>query len=91
MKDMLPMLNCDAVMRLLWDYLDGELTAERTQAIREHLAICARCLPQLEFERGFLDLLGRARRGHRDYEALRARIVFACLFRGSQRKHPPFS
>lgn len=53
MTDMRPMLDCDAVMRQLWDYLDGELTPARTEAIREHLALCARCFPQLEFERAF--------------------------------------
>jgi anti-sigma factor RsiW len=40
MRTMTEMLDCDAVMRQLWDYLDGELTAEREQAIRAHLA-CA--------------------------------------------------
>ena len=34
---MTPMLDCDAVMRQLWDFLDGELTATREAAIREHL------------------------------------------------------
>lgn len=75
---MMPMLDCDAVMRQLWDYLDGELTDERMMAIREHLALCARCYPQFEFERTFLETLGRARREHSDPERVRER-VFAAL------------
>ena len=71
------MLDCDAVMRQLWDYLDGELTAERMEAIRAHLALCARCYPQYEFERAFLETLARARREHSDYVGLRVRVMAA--------------
>ena len=71
------MLDCDAVMRQLWDYLDGELTEERMEAIRAHLAVCARCYPQFDFERAFLETLARARREHSDYARLRARIIAA--------------
>ena len=42
---MTPMLDRDAVMRQLWAYLDGELTAEREEAIRANLSLCARCNP----------------------------------------------
>ena len=42
---MKPMLDCDSVMRQLWDYLDGELTEDRMEAIRAHLAMCSRCMP----------------------------------------------
>ena len=71
------MLDCDAVMRQLWDYLDGELTEERMEAIRAHLAVCARCYPQYEFERTFLKTLARVRREHSDYDRLRARVMAA--------------
>jgi anti-sigma factor (TIGR02949 family) len=72
---MTPMLDCDAVMRQLWDYLDGELTAGREAAMREHLAVCARCFPQLEFERAFLETLARARREHSSLEQVRAHVL----------------
>lgn len=74
---MTPMLDCDAVMRQLWDYLDGELTAEREQAIREHLALCARCHPPVEFECMFLEMLARARREHSEPEQVRVRVLSA--------------
>ena len=74
---MMPMLDCDAVMRQLWDYLDGELTAAREAAIREHLAVCARCFPQMEFERAFLDTLAGARREHSSVEQVRAHVLGA--------------
>ncbi|HKG91316.1 MAG TPA: zf-HC2 domain-containing protein [Gemmatimonadaceae bacterium] len=56
-----PLLDCAAAMRLLWDYLDGELTAEREAQVRDHLAVCARCYPHYEFEKLFLDALAETR------------------------------
>ncbi len=59
-----PVLDCEAVMRQLWDYLDGEPTAERMEAIRKHVAMRARCYPRYDFEREFLAALARLRREH---------------------------
>ena len=71
------MLDCDAVMQQLWDYLDGELSAERMAAIRAHLAVCARCYPQYEFERAFLTALDGAQREHSNPAGLRSRVTAA--------------
>lgn len=69
------MLDCDAVMRQLWDFLDGELTPRTEDAIRAHLAVCQRCHPQYDFEAAFLRSLARARRTHARPGALRARVL----------------
>jgi anti-sigma factor (TIGR02949 family) len=71
---MKPMLDCDAVMRQLWDYLDGELSEDRMTAIREHLGMCSRCQPQFDFERSFLESLNHARREHPNPGALSQRV-----------------
>ncbi|MEO8945200.1 MAG: zf-HC2 domain-containing protein [Gemmatimonadaceae bacterium] len=70
-------LDCEAVMRQLWDYLDNELTSERMDAIRGHLAMCARCYPQYDFEREFLTNLSRLRPQHSNPAMLRARVIDA--------------
>ncbi len=77
-----PMLDCESVMRQLWDYLDGELTAERMAAIRAHIEMCKRCYPQYEFERSFLDALAARRRRHSDPERLRTKLISALQERG---------
>jgi anti-sigma factor (TIGR02949 family) len=82
MSSMRPMLDCDAVMRQLWDYLDGELTDERMAAIREHLALCGRCYPQYDFEQAFLETLARARREHSDPERVKRRVLVALQSEG---------
>ena len=77
-----PMLDCDTVMRQLWDYLDGELTPERMEAIREHLKVCERCQPHARFESSFLAALASARREHSDPRRLSLRVRAALGARG---------
>lgn len=79
---MMPMLDCDAVMRQLWDYLDGGLTPERTAAVRAHLEMCDRCYPQAEFEKTFLRALAASRREPTDPAGLALRVRRALAARG---------
>lgn len=74
---MTEMLDCDAVMRQLWDYLDGELTPDREKAVRAHLAVCNRCHPQHDFEQSFLRALSASRRKHSPPDAIKARVLAA--------------
>lgn len=55
------MVSCQEVITELWDYLDGELPADRAAAIADHLAECARCYPQYRFEYAFLAAVARQR------------------------------
>ena len=84
MNDMteIPMIDCQSVMRQLWDFLDGELTPCRVEAIEEHLKMCARCYPQYEFERTFLDQVGRLRREHSDPARLREQLLQSLKLNG---------
>jgi anti-sigma factor (TIGR02949 family) len=61
---MMPMLDCDAVARQLWDFLDGELSPERLAALDEHIKMCGHCSSHLAFEQSFKAAL-RAARGQR--------------------------
>ena len=76
------MIDCQAVMRQLWAYLDDELSSDRVAEIQGHLAMCARCYPQFEFERAFLEQLGRVRSEHSNLDALRSRLVGALASAG---------
>ncbi len=71
------MIDCQHVMKRLWAYLDGELPHADAEALREHLAVCARCNPQYRFQLAFLQLIARAipRRGPRP--EFRRRLVAA--------------
>ena len=69
------MLECEEVMRSLWDYLDGELTPDRMQEIRAHIDMCKRCYPQYQFERSFLEALGARQPVHPHPELVRRKIM----------------
>ncbi|MDQ6885843.1 MAG: zf-HC2 domain-containing protein [Gemmatimonadota bacterium] len=71
------MIDCLSAMQQLWDYLDGELTADRMAAVREHLAVCQRCFPHYDFERAFLDAVKRTKGSALAPGGLRARVVTA--------------
>lgn len=81
-QGMPPMLDCESVMRQLWDYLDGELTPDRMAAIRAHLELCQRCYPQYEFERSFLASVAASAREHSDLDRLRAQLTEALAAHG---------
>jgi anti-sigma factor (TIGR02949 family) len=67
-------VDCTAAMRQLWDYLDGELTPERMDAVRAHLDRCAGCIPHADFERAFLEALSGCKSKECAPDALRRRI-----------------
>jgi anti-sigma factor (TIGR02949 family) len=44
-------LDCDAALRLLAAYLDGELRELDEESVRQHLQHCQSCFSRAEFER----------------------------------------
>ncbi|CAN5856209.1 hypothetical protein BH11GEM1_BH11GEM1_26610 [soil metagenome] len=73
--DMMPMLDCEAVMRQLWDYLDAELTPQGMIEIQAHLGMCKRCYPQYTFERAFLNALAARRPTHSNPDRLQTSLT----------------
>lgn len=67
-------ISCQEVVRVMWEYLDGELDAERRARIREHLEICPHCREQFTFEGAFLRAVARHLDEAGDTDALRFRI-----------------
>ena len=54
------MSDCQEVIQQLWEYLDGELPEGDAAEIRLHLAECAHCNPQYEFQLSLLEALVKA-------------------------------
>ncbi len=54
-------MDCEAVLVLLWEYLDEGLGAEEADTIRLHISQCPRCHPAYCCDRAFLELLARQR------------------------------
>lgn len=68
-------ITCEEAVQALWEYLDGELTAERVLLVREHLDTCTGCHGLFTFEGAFIrtvaDLISR----EVDVTNLRSRVV----------------
>ena len=54
-------MECEAVLLLLWEYLDEELGSEEAETVRSHLSQCPSCHPAYCCDRAFLKLLARQR------------------------------
>jgi anti-sigma factor (TIGR02949 family) len=50
-------LECPEVLARLWDYLDGSLTPETTEALRSHLARCPQCSGYQHFQKSISQAL----------------------------------
>ena len=75
MSDDTPMLDCRSAMQQLWDYVDGELTAERMTAVKRHLDACANCHPHAEFAERFLAALHQTREDRGCPQDVRAKVM----------------
>ena len=53
----LPVVDCSMAMRQLYDYLDGELSEEKAEAIRAHIELCVPCFKHASFEKELLDIV----------------------------------
>ena len=53
--------ECAAAMRQLWDFLDGEMTPDRTAQMRQHIDECKRCFPHYDWEKAFLEAIARVK------------------------------
>lgn len=76
------MVDCGRAMAQLFDLLDGELTAEREQRLREHITGCPHCFSEADFEKRFLGALRSARREGAAPGALRERVMHALRAEG---------
>ncbi len=80
MTDSPQAIDCQEALERLYDYLDGELTAVRTEEVREHLKSCAPCMALSSFESAFLRFLEARTRAQSAPEELKRRILQNTVF-----------
>jgi mycothiol system anti-sigma-R factor len=68
-------MTCAEALEKIYEFLDGELTSEVEERIREHLAICRQCHPQFRHEEVFLRFLEKRAQIVSAPPALRRRIM----------------
>jgi anti-sigma factor (TIGR02949 family) len=69
-------ISCQEALERLYEFLDGELTAENAAEVRHHVEVCEACYPQVRFTTEFRDALHRAARGQPVCpDSLRAKVA----------------
>ena len=70
-----PPRDCHAVVRALWDYLDGALDDADMKAIDAHLAACAQCRTHSAFERRLILEIRALRARRAGIDPLREQVL----------------
>jgi mycothiol system anti-sigma-R factor len=78
--------TCGEALERVFEWLDGELDPASARRIGEHLELCARCYPQVRFERSFRDALDRACRCEQLPAEVEAGVMDALKEKGLERK-----
>jgi anti-sigma factor (TIGR02949 family) len=68
-------IDCGAVTRQLYEYLDGELSPAVEARVHAHLADCAHCFELADFETAYLRFLEARTRARGAPAHLRQRIL----------------
>jgi mycothiol system anti-sigma-R factor len=75
--------KCREALGELYEFLDGELTVERKETIREHLDDCFDCLGAFDFEAELRVVISSCCRKDQVPDHLRRRIAEALGFTGA--------
>ena len=77
-------IDCQEVAELLYEYLDGELTSQRADEVKAHLADCSPCTALRTFEEAFVQFLEARTRARGAPETLKRQILDEMLFRNDE-------
>jgi anti-sigma factor (TIGR02949 family) len=76
-------ITCQDALRLVHDFIDGELEGVSRAEVEAHFEVCKMCYPHLKLERRFRAALQRACTREKASEELRARVLHIASGGGS--------
>lgn len=80
--------DCLQALSKLYEYLDGELPPDDTEAVRHHMEVCQGCYPFLQFCSSFQEAVHRAAHGQTVAPpALRSKIADILRAEGAPPEH----
>ncbi len=68
------MISCEEALRLVHDFLDGELGDVPADQVRRHFEVCGQCYPHLQLESAYREAVRRAVVGQEAPDALKDRV-----------------
>ena len=69
------MISCHEALRLVHEYLDGELESVSENHVKDHFDMCQQCYPHLHLETVFRDTVRRAAGTQTAPPELKARVA----------------
>ena len=69
------MIACEEALRLVHEFLDGELGDVPHAQVKAHFDVCQRCYPHLRLETAFRDAVRRAAAGESTPPELKSRVA----------------
>ncbi len=71
----MPSLDCGAAVRMLWDYLDGNLDSVNEAEVRAHVTRCSHCFPHANFGQIVIDAMAQVRNTPDNEATVRAGVL----------------
>jgi anti-sigma factor (TIGR02949 family) len=71
-------ISCKEALRLVNEFIDGELDGVSSADVKTHFELCKRCYPHLKLESHFREALKRACTRDKASSALRERVKGIC-------------
>lgn len=68
-------ISCEEALRVVQEFLDGELEPSTEDRVKAHFDKCVRCYPHLDFENAYREAVCRAVRGETAPPELRAKVA----------------
>lgn len=72
--DDVEMIPCEEALRLVHDYIDGELDGVSHVEVKRHFEACSRCYPHLQLESAYREAVRRAAAGQCAPPELKAKV-----------------
>lgn len=71
-------ISCQEALRLVNEFIDGELDGVSSEEVKTHFELCKRCYPHLKLEHHFREALRRACSREKASASLRERVRGIC-------------
>jgi anti-sigma factor (TIGR02949 family) len=69
------MISCEDALKLIHEFIDGELEDVSSEQVKAHFDVCGRCYPHLQLEESFRVAVRRAAEGERASPELKSRLM----------------
>lgn len=78
------MISCEDALKLIHEFIDGELEDVSSEQVKAHFDVCNRCYPHLHLEEAFRAAVQRAAAQGKASPELKSRVMEALAEAGTE-------